>query len=90
MYIYLVGRKEELKNVKIYLSRRKDIIFIYNTNILCTMYNVFQLCLTLSRVAACMEEYELQNLWIEIGDHVEEISHFMKQFKVRHMYNTKR
>ncbi|EFN82609.1 HEAT repeat-containing protein 6 [Harpegnathos saltator] len=40
-----------------------------------------QLCLTLSRVAACTEESELQNLWEEIGDHVEEISNFMKQFQ---------
>ncbi|XP_014479426.1 PREDICTED: HEAT repeat-containing protein 6 [Dinoponera quadriceps] len=40
-----------------------------------------QLCLTLSHVAACTEESELQNLWVEIGDHVEEISNVMKQFQ---------
>lgn len=40
-----------------------------------------QLCLTLSHVAACTEQSELQDLWIEIGDHVEEISNFMKQFQ---------
>ncbi|XP_050445036.1 HEAT repeat-containing protein 6 isoform X2 [Cataglyphis hispanica] len=40
-----------------------------------------QLCLTLSRVAACTEKSELQNLWLEIGDHVEEISNVMKQFQ---------
>ncbi|XP_011872958.1 PREDICTED: HEAT repeat-containing protein 6 [Vollenhovia emeryi] len=40
-----------------------------------------QLCLTLARVAACTEKSELQSLWIEIGDHVEEISNFMKQFQ---------
>ncbi|XP_011644607.1 HEAT repeat-containing protein 6 [Pogonomyrmex barbatus] len=40
-----------------------------------------QLCLTLSHVAACTEKSDLQSLWIEIGDHVEEISNFMKQFQ---------
>ncbi|XP_029663154.1 HEAT repeat-containing protein 6 isoform X1 [Formica exsecta] len=40
-----------------------------------------QLCLTLSRVAVCTEKSELQNLWLEIGDHVEEISNVMKQFQ---------
>ncbi|KAG5317748.1 HEAT6 protein, partial [Pseudoatta argentina] len=40
-----------------------------------------QLCLTLSCVAAHTEKSELQSLWIEIGDHLEEISNFMKQFQ---------
>ncbi|XP_032683851.1 HEAT repeat-containing protein 6 [Odontomachus brunneus] len=40
-----------------------------------------QLCLTLCRVAACTEETELQNLWMEIGDHVGEISNFMKKYQ---------
>lgn len=40
-----------------------------------------QLCLTLGRVATCTEKSELQSLWIEIGDHVEEISNFVKQFQ---------
>ncbi|XP_025264249.1 HEAT repeat-containing protein 6 [Camponotus floridanus] len=40
-----------------------------------------QLCLTLARVAACTEKSELQSLWLEIGDHVEEISNVVKQFQ---------
>lgn len=40
-----------------------------------------QLCLTLGRVAAYTEKSELQSLWLEIGDHIEEISNFMKQFQ---------
>ncbi|XP_078038753.1 HEAT repeat-containing protein 6 isoform X2 [Augochlora pura] len=42
---------------------------------------VQQLCLTLSHVAACTYESDLQNLWFEIGDHVDDISNYMKQFQ---------
>ncbi|XP_076678857.1 HEAT repeat-containing protein 6 isoform X1 [Andrena cerasifolii] len=42
---------------------------------------VQQLCLTLSHVAACTEVSDLQNLWAEIGDHVDDISDYMKQFQ---------
>ncbi|XP_053979487.1 HEAT repeat-containing protein 6 [Hylaeus volcanicus] len=42
---------------------------------------VQQLCLTLSHLAACTEVSDLQNLWIEIGDHVDDISNYMKQFQ---------
>ncbi|XP_020281763.1 HEAT repeat-containing protein 6 isoform X2 [Pseudomyrmex gracilis] len=42
---------------------------------------VQQLCLTLSRIAALTKKSELQSLWIEIGDHIEELSIFMKQFQ---------
>lgn len=65
---------------------------LYNKNRLylrlyLTYMNIlFQLCLTLSRVAACTEKSDLQNLWVEIGDHVEEISNFMKQFQVKYIH----
>ncbi|XP_043250124.1 HEAT repeat-containing protein 6 isoform X1 [Colletes gigas] len=42
---------------------------------------VQQLCLTLSHLAACTEVSDLQNLWIEVGDHVDDISNYMKQFQ---------
>ncbi|XP_076662618.1 HEAT repeat-containing protein 6 isoform X1 [Halictus rubicundus] len=40
-----------------------------------------QLCLTLSHVAACTDVSDLQNLSSEIGDHVDDISNYMKQFQ---------
>ncbi|XP_076755299.1 HEAT repeat-containing protein 6 isoform X1 [Xylocopa sonorina] len=40
-----------------------------------------QLCLTLSHVAACTETSDLQNLWIEISEHVDDISNCMRQFQ---------
>ncbi|XP_031835218.2 HEAT repeat-containing protein 6 isoform X1 [Nomia melanderi] len=42
---------------------------------------VQQLCLTLSHVAACTDVSDLQTLWSEIGDHVDVISDYMKQFQ---------
>ncbi|KAG7209059.1 hypothetical protein KM043_015216 [Ampulex compressa] len=42
---------------------------------------VQQLCLTLSHVAACTEVSELQSVWAEIGNHVQDISNYMKQFQ---------
>lgn len=40
-----------------------------------------QLCITLSRVAGCTEVSDLRNLWAEIGQHVDDISGYMKQFQ---------
>ncbi|OAD62957.1 HEAT repeat-containing protein 6, partial [Eufriesea mexicana] len=40
-----------------------------------------QLCLTLSHVAACTEVSDLQNLWIEISEHVDDVSNYVKQFQ---------
>ncbi|CAK9829766.1 HEAT repeat-containing protein 6 [Anthophora retusa] len=40
-----------------------------------------QLCLTLSHVAAYTEVSDLQNLWREISEHVDDVSNYMKQFQ---------
>ncbi|CAD1470197.1 unnamed protein product [Heterotrigona itama] len=40
-----------------------------------------QLCLTLSHIAACTEMSDLQNLWTEISEHVDDISNYVKQFQ---------
>ncbi|XP_050474529.1 HEAT repeat-containing protein 6 isoform X1 [Bombus huntii] len=40
-----------------------------------------QLCLTLSHVATCTEVSDLQNLWTEISEHVDDVSNYVKQFQ---------
>ncbi|KAI4497349.1 hypothetical protein M0802_007596 [Mischocyttarus mexicanus] len=42
---------------------------------------VQQLCLTLSHLAANTKVTELQNVWVEIGDHIESISNYIKKFQ---------
>ncbi|KAK2579621.1 hypothetical protein KPH14_011551 [Odynerus spinipes] len=42
---------------------------------------VQQLCLTLSHLAADTKVSELQNVWTEIGDHIENISNYIKKFQ---------
>nr|XP_050863455.1 HEAT repeat-containing protein 6 isoform X1 [Vespula vulgaris] len=42
---------------------------------------VQQLCLTLSHLAAHTKVSELQNVWVEIGDHIENISNYIKKFQ---------
>ncbi|XP_076236061.1 HEAT repeat-containing protein 6 isoform X2 [Calliopsis andreniformis] len=42
---------------------------------------VQQLCLTLGHVAAYTEVSDLQNLWAEIGDHIDDISNYVKKFQ---------
>ncbi|KAI4481872.1 hypothetical protein M0804_009393 [Polistes exclamans] len=42
---------------------------------------VQQLCLTLSHLAAHTKVTELQNVWEEIGDHIESISNYIKKFQ---------
>ncbi|XP_015177159.1 PREDICTED: HEAT repeat-containing protein 6 isoform X2 [Polistes dominula] len=42
---------------------------------------VQQLCLTLSHIAAHTKVTELQNVWVEIGDHIESISNYIKKFQ---------
>ncbi|XP_043789120.1 HEAT repeat-containing protein 6 [Apis laboriosa] len=40
-----------------------------------------QLCLTLSHVAAYTEVSDLQNLWAEISEHINDVSSYIKQFQ---------
>ncbi|KZC08576.1 HEAT repeat-containing protein 6, partial [Dufourea novaeangliae] len=42
---------------------------------------VQQLCLALSHVAACTNVSDLQNVWSEVGDHVDDTFNYMKQFQ---------
>lgn len=41
-----------------------------------------QLCLTLSHVAAYTEVSDLQNLWAEISEYINDVSSYIKQFQV--------
>ncbi|XP_026674753.1 HEAT repeat-containing protein 6 isoform X3 [Ceratina calcarata] len=40
-----------------------------------------QLCVTLGHVAGCTEVSDLRNVWAEIGDHVDDVSGYVRQFQ---------